>query len=163
VLLKLSGETLMGDQPYGVDPTRVEAIAREVTRVRRDGAETALVIEAGNIHRGLRDRRTHADPGGQIMVRYFYAWTPLVIVATVVLLSLPWLSLIALVIVSLVALAALAALAWAIVSVPLLLSRSISRRWHIRTGASPRTAAALSPARHQSGPSGMEHRRQRQH
>jgi hypothetical protein len=84
------------------------------------------------------------------MVRYFYAWTPLVIVATVVLLSLPWLSLIALVIVSLVALAALAALAWAIVSVPLLLSRSISRRWHIRSGASPRTAAALSPARHQN-------------
>lgn len=81
------------------------------------------------------------------MVRYFYAWTPLVIVATVVLLSLPWLSLIALVIVSLVV---LAALAWAIVSVPLLLSRSISRRWHIRSGASPRTAAALSPARHQN-------------
>jgi hypothetical protein len=81
------------------------------------------------------------------MVRYFYAWTPLVIVATVVLLSLPWLSLIALVIVSLVA---LAALAWAIVSVPLLLSRSISRRWHVRSGASPRTAAALSPARHQN-------------
>jgi hypothetical protein len=81
------------------------------------------------------------------MVRYFYAWTPLVIVATVVLLSLPWLSLIALVIVSLVA---LAALAWAIVSVPLLLSRSISRRWDIRSGASPRTAAALSPARHQN-------------
>ena len=50
VLLKLSGEALMGDQPYGVDPTRVQAIAREVTRVRRDGVETALVIGAGNIH-----------------------------------------------------------------------------------------------------------------
>ena len=52
------------------------------------------------------------------MVRYFYAWTPLVIVGTVVLLSLPWLGLIALVVFALVALAALAALAWAIVFVP---------------------------------------------
>ena len=49
VLLKLSGEAFMGDQPYGVDPARVEAIAREVTRVRRDGVETVLVIGAGNI------------------------------------------------------------------------------------------------------------------
>jgi hypothetical protein len=84
------------------------------------------------------------------MVRYSYAWTPLVIVGTVVLLSLPWLGLIALMVVSLVALAALAALAWAIVSVPLMLSRAISRRWHTRSGASPRTAAALSPARRQN-------------
>jgi hypothetical protein len=52
------------------------------------------------------------------MVRYFYAWTPLVIVGTVVLLSLPWLGLIALMIASLVALAALAALAWRSSSCP---------------------------------------------
>jgi hypothetical protein len=80
------------------------------------------------------------------MVSYFYAWTPLVIVGTVVLLSLPWLGLIALMIVSLVA---LAALALAIVVVPYMLSRAISRRWHSRNGASPRTAVALSPARRQ--------------
>lgn len=80
------------------------------------------------------------------MVRYFYAWTPLVIIGTVVLLSLPWLGMIALMIVSLVALAALAALALAIVFVPYMLSRAIGRRWHSRTSASPRTAAALSPA-----------------
>jgi hypothetical protein len=49
------------------------------------------------------------------MVRYFYAWTPLVIVAAVVLLSMPWLGLIALMIVALVALAALAC---AVVFVP---------------------------------------------
>ena len=84
------------------------------------------------------------------MVRYFYAWTPLAIVGTVVLLSLPWLGLIALMIVSLVALVALAALAWATVFVPYMLSRTISRRWHSRSGASPRTAAALSPARRQA-------------
>jgi hypothetical protein len=79
------------------------------------------------------------------MVRYFYAWTPLVIAGTVVLLSLPWLGLIALMISSLVALVALAVLAWAIVFAPYMLSRAISRRWHSRSGASPRTAEALSP------------------
>ena len=81
------------------------------------------------------------------MVRYFYAWTPFVIVGTVVLLSLPWLGLIALMIVSLVA---LPTLALALVFAPYMLSRAISRRWHGRRGASPRTVAALSPARHQS-------------
>ncbi len=81
------------------------------------------------------------------MVRYFYAWTPLVIVGTVFLLSLPWLGLIALMIVAIVALVALAALAWTLVFVPYTVSRAINRRWHICSGASPRTAAALSPAR----------------
>jgi hypothetical protein len=80
------------------------------------------------------------------MVRYFYAWTPLVVVGTVVLLALPWLGLIALVIVSL---ALLAALAWAVIFVPYTLSRAISRRWQSRSGASPRTAPVLSPARQQ--------------
>jgi hypothetical protein len=80
------------------------------------------------------------------MVRYFYAWTPLVIVTTGVLLSAPWLGLIALMILSLVALGALAALASAIAFVPYMLSRAISRRWRSRSGASPRPAPALSPA-----------------
>jgi uridylate kinase len=71
VLLKLSGEALMGDQAYGVDPERVEAIAGEVKRVREDGVETALVLGAGNIHRGLEaaaegmDRAT-ADYSGML-------------------------------------------------------------------------------------------------
>jgi hypothetical protein len=64
------------------------------------------------------------------MVRYLYAWTPLVLVGTVALLTLPWLGMIALVILSLVALAALAALAWAIVFAPYMLGRSIYRHWH---------------------------------
>jgi hypothetical protein len=80
------------------------------------------------------------------MVRYFYAWTPLVIVTTVVLLSAPWLGLIALMILSLVALVALAALAWAIAFVPYIVSRAIGRRWRSRSGANPRTAPALLPA-----------------
>src|SRR5438876_10633426 len=56
---------------------------------------------------------------------------------------MPWLGLIALMIVAIVALITLAALAWAIVFVPYMLSRGISRRWHGRTGAIPRTAAVL--------------------
>lgn len=78
------------------------------------------------------------------MLRYFYAWTPLVIVASVVLLSLPWLGLIALMIVSLVALAALAS---AIVVAPYMLVRAIARRWQSSSAASPRTAATPSPAK----------------
>jgi hypothetical protein len=91
-----------------------------------------------------RDQGIHTDPGGQIMVNYFYKWTPLVIVGTVAILSLPWLGLIALIVVPLVALAALAALAREIVTVPLALSRTISRRWHSHSGAGARTAAVPS-------------------
>jgi hypothetical protein len=76
-------------------------------------------------------------------MRYFYAWTPLVILGTALLLSLPWLGLIALMIVSLVALAALALV---MVFVPYMVGQAISRRWHSRTSASPRTAPAESPA-----------------
>ena len=83
------------------------------------------------------------------MVRYFYAWMPFVIVGTVVLLALPWLGLIALMVFALVALGALAALAWAIVFVPYMLVRAIGRRWQLHGGASPVTAAALSPAKRQ--------------
>jgi hypothetical protein len=86
------------------------------------------------------------------MVRYFYVWTPLVIVTTVVLLSAPWLGLIALMILSLVALGALAALAWAIAFVPYMVSRAIGRRWRSRSGASPRPAPALSPTDSRVGP-----------
>jgi hypothetical protein len=75
------------------------------------------------------------------MVRYFYAWAPLVVVGSV-LLSLPWLALIALVIAALVALTALAALAWAIVEVPLAVSRAIGHGWHGRSAA-PQPSPAL--------------------
>jgi ABC-type protease/lipase transport system fused ATPase/permease subunit len=84
------------------------------------------------------------------MVRYFYVWTPFFIVGTVVFLSLPYLGLIAFMLFALLALVALAALAWAIVAVPYTLGRAISRRWQDRSDASPRTAAALSPAKRQS-------------
>ncbi len=54
ILLKLSGEALMGDLDYGTDPERVTAIARAIAGVRGRGVEVAIVVGAGNIYRGLR-------------------------------------------------------------------------------------------------------------
>jgi uridylate kinase len=53
VLLKLSGEALMGDKGYGIDQQIVENIAREVLEVKALGVELALVVGGGNIFRGL--------------------------------------------------------------------------------------------------------------
>jgi uridylate kinase len=53
VLLKLSGEALMGSLEYGTDPDRVQAIATQVHDVSERGIEIALVVGAGNIYRGL--------------------------------------------------------------------------------------------------------------
>jgi uridylate kinase len=53
VLLKLSGEALMGDREYGTDPARVEAIAGELAEIRGRGVEVAIVVGGGNIYRGL--------------------------------------------------------------------------------------------------------------
>ncbi|MGE0157156.1 MAG: UMP kinase [Geobacter sp.] len=53
VLLKLSGESLAGDQGYGIDPVTINAIAAEIKEVVDDGVELALVIGGGNIFRGL--------------------------------------------------------------------------------------------------------------
>jgi uridylate kinase len=71
ILLKLSGEALMGSLDYGTDPERVEAVARHVTAVRDQGVEVAIVVGAGNIFRGMKgaaegmDRAT-ADYMGMI-------------------------------------------------------------------------------------------------
>ena len=52
VLLKLSGEALMGDEDYGIDPKVIGRLAREVIEAREAGAEIALVIGGGNNFRG---------------------------------------------------------------------------------------------------------------
>ena len=75
------------------------------------------------------------------MVRYFYVWTPLVIVGTTTLLALPWLGLIALMLVSLVA---LPALGLAIGFVPYMLGRAAFRRWQGHTRAIPQTVAGAT-------------------
>ncbi len=53
VLLKISGEALMGDQAYGLHPPTVQRIAREVQSVHELGVEICMVIGGGNIFRGL--------------------------------------------------------------------------------------------------------------
>jgi uridylate kinase len=53
VLLKLSGEALMGDRSYGQDPERIAAIAGEIRDVRARGVQVAIVVGGGNIFRGL--------------------------------------------------------------------------------------------------------------
>ncbi len=54
ILLKLSGEALMGELPFGTDPARVAAVARQVSEVRDRGVEVAIVVGAGNIYRGMQ-------------------------------------------------------------------------------------------------------------
>jgi len=54
ILLKLSGEVLMGSQPYGLDPRAIDAMANEVVEVRKSGVEIGIVIGGGNIFRGLK-------------------------------------------------------------------------------------------------------------
>ena len=53
VLLKLSGEALMGEHEYGIDPAIVREIARQVAGAAGDGIQTAIVVGGGNIFRGL--------------------------------------------------------------------------------------------------------------
>lgn len=53
ILLKLSGEALMGDQQYGIDPERLQDYAKEIKKVAQKGIEIAIVIGGGNIFRGL--------------------------------------------------------------------------------------------------------------
>ena len=71
VLLKISGEALMGDQGYGLHPPTVERIAREVQSVQKMGVEVCMVIGGGNIFRGLQGsaqgmERTTADYMGML-------------------------------------------------------------------------------------------------
>ncbi len=53
ILLKLSGESLMGELDYGTDPKRLTSVATEIKRVHDRGVEIAIVLGAGNIYRGI--------------------------------------------------------------------------------------------------------------
>ena len=61
VLLKLSGEALMGSLEYGADPERIAAIAEQVSRVQARGVEIAVVVGGGNIYRGLKGAAAGMD------------------------------------------------------------------------------------------------------
>lgn len=71
ILLKLSGEALMGDRGYGIDPNTVDFLAKEVRDVASKGIQIAIVIGAGNIFRGVEAslegmERTSADYMGML-------------------------------------------------------------------------------------------------
>jgi uridylate kinase len=53
ILLKLSGEALMGDRSFGIDPEVVQDIALQVAEIVKDGIEVAIVVGGGNIFRGI--------------------------------------------------------------------------------------------------------------
>jgi len=71
ILLKLSGEALMGDRDYGIDVAVVRSLAEEIASVRAEGVEVAVVVGAGNFYRGMAaaaegmDRAT-ADYAGML-------------------------------------------------------------------------------------------------
>jgi uridylate kinase len=71
VLLKLSGEALMGEREYGMDLPTIDALATEIVAVHADGVEIAIVVGGGNIYRGMAaaaegvDRAT-ADYAGML-------------------------------------------------------------------------------------------------
>ena len=61
ILLKLSGEALMGDQQYGIDPVRINQYAEEIKKVHESGVEVAIVIGGGNIYRGVQAEASGID------------------------------------------------------------------------------------------------------
>ncbi len=61
ILLKVSGEALMGSLDYGTDPDRVHAIATQLAEVQRLGVQVAVVCGAGNIYRGLQGAASGMD------------------------------------------------------------------------------------------------------
>ncbi len=61
VLLKISGEALVGDGDYGIDPKMLENLAQAIKPVYENGAELAVVVGGGNIYRGLAGAATGMD------------------------------------------------------------------------------------------------------
>jgi len=61
VVLKLSGESLMGENQYGIDPNRIEQYARDIKLIKDEGVELAIVIGGGNIYRGVDAERSGID------------------------------------------------------------------------------------------------------
>ncbi len=72
ILLKISGEALMGDQGFGINPEVISTVAQEIAIASREGVQVAVVVGGGNIFRGLQNSthlgmdRTAADYVGMI-------------------------------------------------------------------------------------------------
>jgi uridylate kinase len=61
ILLKLSGESLMGSRDYGTDPERLRAVAAAIKNIHDRGVEIAIVVGAGNIYRGMKGAAAGMD------------------------------------------------------------------------------------------------------
>ncbi len=61
ILLKLSGEALMGDKNFGIDSNRLEKYSTEIKNIQNLGIEVAIVIGGGNIFRGIESEKTGID------------------------------------------------------------------------------------------------------
>jgi uridylate kinase len=71
ILLKLSGESLMGDKSFGLDPEVLSHYAKEIKSAKEMGVEVAIVIGGGNIYRGMDEaetgiERAHGDYMGML-------------------------------------------------------------------------------------------------
>jgi uridylate kinase len=71
ILLKLSGESLMGDKSFGLDPSMIEQYARDIKGITELGVQVAVVIGGGNIYRGMNEvdtgiERAHGDYMGML-------------------------------------------------------------------------------------------------
>src|SRR4030095_8599249 len=71
VLLKLSGESLMGDKNFGLDPGVIEQYAQDIKSITELGVQVAIVIGGGNIYRGMNEHETgieraHGDYMGML-------------------------------------------------------------------------------------------------
>jgi uridylate kinase len=71
ILLKLSGESLMGDKQFGIDNARINSYAQQIKELHQEGIEIAIVIGGGNIFRGVQAEeggmdRTHGDYMGML-------------------------------------------------------------------------------------------------
>ncbi len=71
ILLKLSGEALMGDKSFGLDPVIIEKYARDIKEIVSQGVQVAIVIGGGNIYRGMNEaetgiERAHGDYMGML-------------------------------------------------------------------------------------------------
>jgi uridylate kinase len=61
ILLKLSGESLMGSRDYGTDPERIRAVAQAIKSIHDQGVEIAIVVGAGNLYRGMKGAAAGMD------------------------------------------------------------------------------------------------------
>src|SRR5215212_11761030 len=71
ILLKLSGESLMGDKSFGMDPVMIEQYAKDIKGITELGVQVAVVIGGGNIYRGMNEKETgieraHGDYMGML-------------------------------------------------------------------------------------------------